>query len=75
MVILFSERYAIPLVCAAVLIASAASAALLGVSPVVFRYLGRRGASALERLMGMILVMISVQMVLNGIDAYLASRR
>jgi multiple antibiotic resistance protein len=75
MVILFSERYAIALVCAAVLIASAASAALLGASPVVFRYLGRRGASALERLMGMILVMISVQMVLNGIDAYLISRR
>ena len=74
MVILFSERYAATVVCGAVLIASTASAALLGASPVVFRYLGRRGASALERLMGMILVMISVQMVLNGIDAYLLSR-
>lgn len=74
MVILFAERHAIGLVCGAVLIASVASAALLGVSPVLFQYLGRRGTSAMERLIGMILVLISVQMVLNGIDVYLRSR-
>ena len=35
-----------------------------------FRRLGRRGAVAVERLMGMLLVMISVQMFLNGISQY-----
>jgi multiple antibiotic resistance protein len=74
MVILFAERYTIAMVCGAVLMASAASAALLGASPVVFRYLGRQGTCALERLMGMILILISVQMILNGFDAYLTSR-
>ena len=58
----------------AVLTASAASAALLFVSATVFRFLGRRGANALERLMGMLLVMISILMILDGIDAYLRSR-
>ena len=36
-----------------------------------FRFLGRRGAQALERLMGMLLVMIAVQMILDGIEAYM----
>lgn len=35
------------------------------------RVLGERGLTAMERLMGMILVMISVQMFLNGIGNYL----
>lgn len=74
MVVLFSEQHSVGLVGAAVLVASAASAVLLTVSPAVFQFLGRRGASALERLMGMLLVMISVQMILDGIDAYLRSR-
>jgi multiple antibiotic resistance protein len=38
---------------------------------VVFRLLGSRGAIALERLMGILLVMLSVQMVLDGIAGYL----
>jgi len=75
MVILFAERYTIPLVCGAVLMASAASATLLGASPFLFQYLGRRGACALERLMGIVLILISVQMILNGIDAYLTLRK
>ena len=74
MVVLFSERHATFTVNLAVLIASAASAVLLFVSPTVFRFLGQRGATALERLMGMLLVMISIQMILDGIDAYLSSR-
>ncbi len=35
------------------------------------RFLGRRGLIALERLMGMLLVAIAVQMLLDGISAYL----
>ena len=36
------------------------------------RFLGRRGLIAMERLMGMLLVAIAVQMLLEGISAYLA---
>jgi MarC family membrane protein len=37
------------------------------------RFLGRRGLIAMERLMGMLLIALSVQMLLEGITAYLAS--
>ena len=59
----------------AVTIACLAITAILSVSPAIFGFLGRRGALALERLMGMLLVMLSVQMILDGIDAYLTSRK
>jgi len=36
------------------------------------RYLGQRGLIAMERLMGMLLIAIAVQMLLEGITAYLA---
>ncbi len=74
MVILFAERMPLTSVCFAILIASLGSAVLLAASPAFYRYLGKRGAAALERLVGMLLVMISVQMILNGIDAYLKAR-
>ena len=35
------------------------------------RFLGRRGLIAMERLMGMVLVAVAVQMLLEGIAAYL----
>ena len=75
MVILFSEKHSPLIVSAAVLIAAAASTGLLAASSVIFDYLGRRGAVALERLMGMLLIMLSVQMVLDGIDAYLLAKK
>ena len=37
----------------------------------LYRLLGRRALSAVERLMGMLLVAISVQMLLDGLSAYL----
>lgn len=74
MVVLFSEKHPTSRVASAVLLASAASAILLAISPTLFSILGRRGAMALERLVGMILIVLSVQMILNGIDAYLDSR-
>lgn len=43
-------------------------------APIIMRVLRERGARAVERLMGMILVMLSVQMFLNGLREYLASR-
>ncbi len=74
MVILFSSKHPLEIVIGAVAVASLASAALLVASPYVYSHLGRRGSVALERLMGMLLIMISVQMILDGIDAFLDSR-
>lgn len=37
------------------------------------RFLGRRGLIAMERLMGMLLIALSVQMLLEGMAAYLAN--
>src|SRR5436190_16018437 len=55
----------------ALLAAWAATAAVLLTAPVLLRVLGRRGLIALERLTGMLLVMIAVQMVLDGVRKYL----
>ncbi len=46
---------------------------LLVASPALMRFLGNRGARALERLMGMILVILATQMLLNGIRDFLTS--
>lgn len=46
------------------------SAAILLFSGVFHRILGERGLAAMERLMGMILVMIAIQMFLNGVGTY-----
>lgn len=49
------------------------SAAILLASPFFYRILGHRGLKAIERLMGMILVSISVQMLLNGFENFMKS--
>ena len=51
----------------ALLIAWAISAILLLSAPFLYRILGERGLKAIERLMGMILVMMAVQMLINGV--------
>jgi len=56
----------------ALTIAWVASAAVLLSSTFLYRILRERGLIAIERLMGMILVMMSVQMFMNGIRAFLA---
>ena len=47
-----------------------ASAAILMASPIFMKFLGRKGSRALERLMGMLLVMIAIQMFLDGVAVY-----
>jgi multiple antibiotic resistance protein len=74
MVILFSEKHSLSVVASAVMLAASVSTVLLVSSSSIFSFLGRRGATALERLMGMLLIMLSVQMILDGINAYLESR-
>jgi len=51
----------------ALLIAWIANAVILLLAPILYKLLRQRGLMAMERLMGMILIMISVQMLLNGI--------
>ncbi|MFO7339745.1 MAG: YhgN family NAAT transporter [Lysobacteraceae bacterium] len=55
----------------ALLLAWAGTAVILLAAPVLYRLLGRRALTAIERLMGMLLVAISVQMLLDGLGAYL----
>lgn len=49
-----------------------ASSVLLLFSPVLLRILGTRGARALERLMGLLLILVAVQMFLDGMTTYTA---
>ena len=55
----------------ALLIAWAGTAAILFSATVLYRWLGQRVLTAVERLMGMLLVAISVQMLMDGIATYL----
>lgn len=47
------------------------SALILMFSGLFHKLLGERGLSAMERLMGMILIMLAIQMLLDGISAYI----
>lgn len=55
----------------ALLLAWAATAAILFSATSLYRLLGSRALTAIERLMGMLLVAISVQMLLDGLGSYL----
>ena len=55
----------------ALFLAWAATAVILAASPLIKRMLGKRGLIAVERLMGMLLVAIAVQMFLEGITEFL----
>ena len=55
----------------ALLIAWAATAAILFSATYLYKWLGMRVLTAIERLMGMVIVAISVQMFLDGVAAYL----
>ncbi len=56
----------------ALLIAWAATAVILFSATYLYKWLGGRVLTAIERLMGMVIVAISVQMFMDGISAYLA---
>jgi multiple antibiotic resistance protein len=59
----------------AVTLASAVSAAILIGGERIMQLLGHRGMRAMERLMGMLLILIAVQMMMNGLSLYLATLR
>ncbi len=53
----------------ALLFAWGATAVVMMASPLLLRLLGERGLTAIERLMGMVLIMLAVQMVVNGMGS------
>lgn len=57
----------------ALLLAWLATTVLLVASPRILALIGQRGSRALERLMGMILVILATQMLLNGIRDFIES--
>ncbi len=57
----------------ALLLAWGASTLILLAGPLLLRVLGNRGARALERLMGMILIIMATQMLLNGVREFAQS--
>ena len=59
--------------CTALVIAWAATTLLLTASPFMMRVLGDRGLRAMERLMGMLLVLLATQMLLNGVREFVRS--
>jgi multiple antibiotic resistance protein len=71
-VMLFASQYPSSLFTSflSLVIASGASTGILLIAPQLRRLLGQRGLIAVERLMGMILTTISVQMFLRGLEEY-----
>jgi multiple antibiotic resistance protein len=59
--------------CTALVIAWVVTTVLLTASPFLLRVLGDRGLRALERLMGMLLVLLATQMLLNGVREFVQS--
>lgn len=58
--------------CAAIVTAWLLSGIVLFIAHKFLRFLGDKGTIALERMMGMVLIMISVQMFMNGLADYAA---
>jgi multiple antibiotic resistance protein len=59
--------------CTALVIAWAVATVILTASPFLLRVLGDRGLRALERLMGMLLVLLATQLLLNGVREFVQS--
>lgn len=63
----------LPTIASALGIAWAASFAVLLMSSMLMKFLGRKGTRALERLMGLLLILVAVQMFLDGLTVYQSS--
>jgi len=58
---------------AAIAVVMAASAIVLGFSERIMRFLGERVTLAFERLLGLVLAAIAVELILRGIKTFIAS--
>jgi multiple antibiotic resistance protein len=76
-ILLTASKYPaeIPSIALAVAAAWLVSSIVLYFSSHLLRFLGTKGARALERLMGLLLILVSVQMFLDGVATYTASSR
>lgn len=75
LLLLTSSKYpgATGMIALAVTGAWLASSVILLLSPAVLRLMGTKGTRALERLMGLLLILVAVQMFLDGVTTYTAS--
>jgi multiple antibiotic resistance protein len=71
-IILYSEKRATESLLA-IICAWSATAVILLAAPFLDKLLGKKGLTACERLMGLILTMLSVQMLLSGLSNYIKS--
>lgn len=71
--ILLSHKYAhkLPLLITSIILAWALTFLVFLISNFFLDFLGEKILNALERLMGLILMMLSIQMLLDGVKAYL----
>jgi multiple antibiotic resistance protein len=74
-VIIYARQQAPLLMIASIFIAWVASLSILLCSSYLKNLLGWRGIIALERLMGLILILISVQMFLSGVSSFVQQQR
>ena len=71
--ILNSTKIGIPTTLTALAIAWIPATLVLLGSTKIYKILGRKGSRALERLMGLILIMIATQMILDGVHDWIRS--
>ncbi len=75
LILLTASKYPLQIAPIAIAVTAAwlVSAVILYFSPALLRLLGSKGTRALERLMGLLLILVSVQMFLDGVSSYSAS--
>ena len=75
LILLTASKYPLQIAPIAIAVTAAwlGSAVILYFSPALLRLLGSKGTRALERLMGLLLILVSVQMFLDGVSSYSAS--
>ncbi len=74
MVIIFSNQVSSVIICSSILLVVLITTVILILSTYLMNVLGKSGALALERLMGMLLIMLSVQMILEGLYTFMNSK-
>jgi len=71
-VMVMREKYAVLSVVVAILAVCLASWAILHQAPRIDRALGQTGTNVVERVLGLVVLVIAIQFVFNGISGYMA---
>ena len=72
-VMVLRENYSWPAVAIAIVLVCAVAWVILRQAPMIDHLLGKAGANVVERVLGLLVLVIAVQFVFNGITGYLAS--